>query len=80
MLARNHGPRYYDWRSDNGAFRSSSIRSTSAATGLCGQGAQPIRRRRRAAKQLSEVERAFADLKDVLGMRPIHHQTDNTAC
>jgi transposase len=28
-------------------------------------------------KQLSEVERAFADLKDVLDMRPIYHQTDN---
>ncbi len=28
-------------------------------------------------KELSEVERAFADLKDVLDMRPIYHQTDN---
>jgi hypothetical protein len=25
----------------------------------------------------SEVERAFADLKDVLDMRPIYHKTDN---
>jgi transposase len=28
-------------------------------------------------KELSEVERAFADLKDVLDLRPIYHQTDN---
>jgi transposase len=27
-------------------------------------------------KELSEVERAFANLKDVLDMRPICHQTD----
>jgi len=26
-------------------------------------------------KELSEVERAFADLKDVIEMRPIYHQT-----
>ena len=28
-------------------------------------------------KELSEVERCFASLKDVLDMRPIYHQTDN---
>jgi transposase len=28
-------------------------------------------------KELTDVERAFADLKDVLDMRPIYHQTDN---
>ena len=28
-------------------------------------------------KDLSEVERAFANLKDVIEMRPIHHQTDD---
>jgi transposase len=27
--------------------------------------------------ELSEVERAFANLKDVLDMRPIYHQTAN---
>jgi transposase len=27
-------------------------------------------------KQLSEVERAFSSLKDVIEMRPIYHQTD----
>jgi Transposase DDE domain len=28
-------------------------------------------------KELSDVERTFADLKDVLDMRPIYHRTDN---
>src|SRR5947207_7894027 len=28
-------------------------------------------------KELSEVERAFANLKDVLAMRPIYHRTDD---
>jgi transposase len=28
-------------------------------------------------KELSEVERAFANLKDVLDMRPIYHRTDD---
>ena len=27
-------------------------------------------------KELSEVERAFANLKDVIDLRPIYHQTD----
>ena len=28
-------------------------------------------------KQLSEVERAFANLKDVIDLRPIYHRTDD---
>ena len=28
-------------------------------------------------KELSEVERAFANLKDVIDLRPIYHRTDN---
>src|SRR5256885_16344041 len=28
-------------------------------------------------KELSEVERAFCNLKDVLDMRPIYHRTDD---
>jgi transposase len=28
-------------------------------------------------KELSEVERAFSNLKDVLDMRPVYHRTDN---
>jgi transposase len=27
--------------------------------------------------ELSEVERAFANLKDVIELRPIYHQTDS---
>ena len=28
-------------------------------------------------KELSEVERSFANLKDVIDMRPVYHQTDS---
>lgn len=31
-------------------------------------------------KELSEVERAFANLKDVIELRPIYHQTERGAC
>jgi transposase len=30
-------------------------------------------------KELSDVERAFASLKDIIGMRPIYHRTDGLA-
>ena len=42
------------------------------------RGAQSIGGRRSTSyKELSEVERAFANLKDVLDMRPIYHRTDD---
>jgi transposase len=85
ILARNHGHRYYDWRYDNGAFRffEHPIHFTREQVY---EGKYVIQTEEpnlsavdavRLYKELSEVERAFANLKDVLDMRPIYHQTDN---
>ncbi len=85
ILAQNHGHRYYGWAYEDGVFRffehpvhftreqayegkyviQTEEQNLSAVDAV------------RLYKQLSEVERAFADIKDVLNMRPIYHQTDN---
>jgi transposase len=85
ILARNHGHRYYGWAYEDGVFRffehpvhftreqayegkyviQTEEQNLSAVDAV------------RLYKELSEVERAFADLKDVLDMRPIYHQTDD---
>jgi transposase len=85
ILARNHGHRYYDWRYDNGAFRffEHPIHFTREQVY---EGKYVIQTEEpnlsavdavRLYKELSDVERAFADLKDVLDMRPVYHQTDD---
>jgi transposase len=85
ILARNHGHRYYDWRYENGSFRffEHPVHFTREQVY---EGKYVIQTEEpnlsavdavRLYKELSEVERAFADLKDVLDMRPIYHQTDN---
>jgi transposase len=83
ILARNHGHRYYGWSCEDGVFRffehpvhfvreqayegkyiiQSEEADLSAVEAV------------RAYKELSEVERAFSSLKDVIEMRPIHHRT-----
>jgi transposase len=85
ILASNHGQRYYGWAYEDGVFRffehpvhftreqayegkyviQTEEQNLSAVDAV------------RLYKELSEVERAFADLKDVLDMRPIYHQTDD---
>jgi hypothetical protein len=85
ILAPNHGHRYYGWAHEDGVFRffehlvhftreqayegkyviQTEEQNLSAVDAV------------RLYKELSEVERAFTDLKDVLDMRPIYHQTDN---
>jgi hypothetical protein len=85
ILACNHGHRYFGWSYEDGVFRffehpvhftreqayegkyviQTEEQNLSAVDAV------------RLYKELSEVERAFADLKDVLDMRPIYHQTDN---
>src|SRR5437660_443064 len=67
------------------SFASSSIPSTSPASRLTKENTSsrprnPICPRSMPCvlyKQLSEVERAFANLKDVLDLRPIYHRTDD---
>ena len=85
VLARNHGHRYYDWAYEDGVFRffEHSVHFTREQAY---EGKYVIQTEEpnlsavdavRLYKELSEVERAFADLKDVLELRPIYHQIDS---
>jgi transposase len=85
ILARNHGHRYYDWRCENGVFRFFEhpvhlTREQAYEGRYVIQSEEPHLSALDAVrlyKELTDVERAFADLKDVLDMRPIYHRTDN---
>jgi transposase len=84
ILTRHHGHRYYAWELKDGRFRffehPVNLKREQAYEGkyviqtqeedLAPVQAVTI------YKDLSEVERAFSNLKDVLDMRPIYHQTD----
>jgi transposase len=83
VLARNHGHRYYGWSYEDGVFRffehpvhfareqayegkyviQTEEPDLSAVDAVC------------LYKELSEVERCFANLKDVIDLRPVYHQT-----
>jgi len=81
-LARNHGYRYYDWKLEDGQFRyfehPVNLGREKALEGkyLIQTEEQNLSALEAVAvyKELSEVERAFARLKDVIEMRPIFHQ------
>ncbi len=84
ILAANHGHRYYDWSYEDGAFRFFE-HPVHLPRELAYEGCYVIQSEEpdlsaleavRLYKELAEVERAFADLKDVIDMRPIYHQTD----
>jgi transposase len=84
-LGRHHGHRYYGWEYRDGVFRffdhpeqlpreqalegTYVLQTTEAA--LTPVQAVTL------YKRLSEVERAFCHLKDVIELRPIYHQTDS---
>lgn len=82
ILAHNHGSRYYDWELKDGQFRffehpiyfkqekalEGKYLIQSEESNLSAIEAVAI------YKDLSEVERAFSGLKDVIEMRPIYHQ------
>jgi len=85
ILARNHGHRYYGWSYTDGVFRffEHPVHFTREQAY---EGKYVIQTEEpnlsavdavRLYKELSEVERAFASLKDVLDMRPIYHHTDD---
>jgi len=84
ILTRSHGSRYYDWEYANGRFRffehPVNLPREKAYEGkYVIQTEEPQLSPVEAVtiyKELSEVERAFASLKDVLEMRPIYHRTD----
>jgi len=84
ILGRHHGYRYYDWEYRAGRFRffehPRTLKREEALEGTyLIQTTEPHLTPVEAVvlyKGLSEVERAFANLKDVIEMRPIYHQTD----
>jgi transposase len=84
ILGRSHGHRYYDWTYREGRFRffehPVNLKREQAYEGTYViQTEEPQLTPVEAVtiyKELSEVERAFANLKDVIEMRPIYHQTD----
>ena len=84
VLGRNHGHRYYDWSYEDGAFRFFEhpvhfTREQAYEGKYVIQTEEPTLSAVDAVrlyKELSEVERAFSNLKDVLDMRPIYHRTD----
>jgi transposase len=84
IVGRHHGHRYYDWEYAGGRFRffehPLNLTREQALEGKYliqteEKNLGPLEAVR-IYKQLSEVERAFANLKDVIELRPIYHQTD----
>jgi transposase len=84
ILSRHHGHRYYDWELSAGTFRFFE-HPTHLPRELAYEGKYVIQTEEsnltaveavQIYKDLSEVERAFRNLKDIIEMRPIYHQTD----
>jgi transposase len=81
ILSRNHGSRYYDWSLEEGVLRYFEhpvhLPAEKALEGkyviqteeLDLSAVQAVE----AYKELSEVERGFRELKDLIEMRPIYH-------
>jgi transposase len=84
ILTRGHGYRYYDWTYTDGRFHFFEHpvhlpRELAAEGKYVIQTEEPHLTPVEAVaiyKDLSEVERAFANLKDVIELRPIYHRTD----
>ena len=83
MLSRNHGYRYYAWELKQGQFHyfehAQNLQQAKALEGKYliqseEQNLSPVQAVE-IYKDLSEVERAFSGLKDVIEMRPIYHRT-----
>src|SRR5271166_5550894 len=82
ILSRNHGSRYYDWSLEEGVLRYFEhpvhLPAEKALEGkyviqteeLDLSAVEAVE----AYKELSEVERGFRELKDLVEMRPIYHQ------
>jgi transposase len=84
ILARWHGYRYYDWQYADGRFRFFE-HPVNLTREQAYEGKYVIQTEEpqltpveavRIYKELNEVERAFANLKDVIELRPIYHRTD----
>jgi len=85
LLQRNHGYRYYSWHLRQGAFRySENTEGLANEQGIEGkyviatsESALSVVEIVAISKELSDVERGFRQLKDVLAMRPIYHQIES---
>jgi transposase len=84
ILSRNHGYRYYDWKLRDGRFCFFE-HPINLPREKAYEGKYVIQTEEekltplevvKIYKELSDVERAFSILKDVIEMRPIYHQTD----
>src|SRR5215469_6159979 len=83
VLSRHHGYRYYSWELKQGQFHyfehAQNLQQEKAVEGkyLIQTEEQNLSPVEAVAiyKDLSEVERAFSGLKDVIEMRPIYHRT-----
>ena len=83
VLSRHHGYRYYAWELKQGQFQyfehAQNLQQEKAVEGkyLIQTEEQNLSPVEAVAiyKDLSEVERAFSGLKDVIEMRPIYHRT-----
>ena len=83
ILARHHGYRYYDWELKDGQFHyfehPINLKREQALEGkyliATEESNLSAIQSVQVYKELSDVERAFRELKDVIQMRPIYHQT-----
>ena len=84
IIGRHHGYRYYDWEYDQHSFRffehPVNLQREEALEGTyLIRTEEPQLSPVQAVsiyKELSEVERTFANLKDIIELRPIYHRTD----
>ena len=85
VLSRHHGYRYYSWELKQGQFHyfehAQNLQQEKAVEGKYliqteEQNLSPVEAVE-IYKDLSEVERAFSGLKDVIEMRPIYHRTES---
>ena len=83
-LQRNHGYRYYSWDIHQGGFRYfENAKGLKREKGIEGkyviatsETALSVLEVVAIYKDLSDVEKGFRQLKDVLAMRPIYHQIE----
>jgi len=82
ILAHNHGHRYYGWELEQGVFRFFE-HPVHLAREKTYEGKYVIQTEEKdlsavqavqAYKELSDIERGFRELKDVIEMRPIYHR------
>jgi transposase len=85
LLQRTHGYRYYSWDIDQGVFRYfENAKALKNETGIEGkyliatsETALSVVEVVSIYKELSDVEKGFRHLKDVLAVRPIYHQVED---